>query len=88
VLYLKAVTLPDSQSYGITISEKTLENLELIYAINTTISPDRAEQAGRIESARLLMISIVENPVDESMSGTLWLFPCAVCPHLLHYASH
>jgi hypothetical protein len=26
------------------------------------------------------MIDIVEIPVDESMSGTLWLFPCAVCP--------
>jgi len=25
------------------------------------------------------MIEIVEDPVDESMSGTLWLFPSAVC---------
>jgi len=24
------------------------------------------------------MIEIVEDPVDESMSGTLWLFPSAV----------
>lgn len=29
--------------------------------------------------ARELMIKIVEDPVDESMSGTLWLFPFAVC---------
>jgi hypothetical protein len=28
------------------------------------------------------MIEIVEDPVDESMSGTLWLFPSAVCPPL------
>lgn len=24
------------------------------------------------------MIEIVETPVDDAMSGTLWLFPCAV----------
>jgi hypothetical protein len=66
------------QSYGITISEETLDNLEKIYAINTTVSTDLAEQAVRVEDARLLMIEIVEDPVDESMSGTLWLFPSAV----------
>lgn len=68
-----------SQSYGISIGEETLDNLEKIYAINVTISTDLSEQALRVEAARLLMIEIVENPVDESMSGTLWLFPSAVC---------
>jgi hypothetical protein len=34
------------------------------------------------------MIDIVEIPVDESMSGTLWLFPCAVClPHLASFTA-
>lgn len=37
-------------------------------------------QLARVEEARELMILIVEDPVDESMSGTLWLFPCAVSP--------
>jgi len=69
-----------TQSYGITVSEETLNNLERIYAINTTVSTNLTEQASRIEMARLLMIDIVEIPVDESMSGTLWLFPCAVGP--------
>lgn len=31
----------------------------------------------------MLMIDIVEIPVDESMSGTLWLFPCAVSPPMI-----
>jgi hypothetical protein len=66
------------QSYGITVGEDTLDDLEEIYAINTTVSSDPILQASRVEAARLLMIDIVEIPVDESMSGTLWLFPCAV----------
>lgn len=66
------------QSYGIAVGEETLDHLEQIYAINTTVSYGPVEQASRVEAARLLMVDIVEIPVDESMSGTLWLFPCAV----------
>lgn len=60
------------------MDEATLGHLEEIYALDTSVGPDREAQLARVEMARELMIMIVEDPVNESMSGTLWLFPCAV----------
>lgn len=75
-----------SQSYGISVDEDTLDRLEQIYALNITTAEDLTVRSVRLDEARRLLISIVEDPVDESMSGTLWLFPCAVgfCSHGFH----
>jgi hypothetical protein len=75
------------QSYGIRVDEDTLGYLEEIYALDTTVDADRGTQVARIEGARELMIMIVKDPVNESMSGTLWLFPCAVSRLLVRLIS-
>jgi hypothetical protein len=54
------------------------DNLKHLYGIDATYTTNTTEHDASLEEAQGLVVELVEEPVNEAMSGTLWLFPTAV----------
>jgi hypothetical protein len=68
--------------YGVEVSDEALAIFDQMYMINSTWTRDEEVLNPRRDNATNLLITFIEVPVDESMSGILWLFPSAVWPFL------
>jgi hypothetical protein len=75
------LTVRSDQSYGVKVSTEMSDNLEHLYGINATYTTNTTEHDASLEEAQHIVVELVEEPVNEAMSGTLWLFPTAVSGH-------
>ncbi|ORY31942.1 hypothetical protein BCR39DRAFT_524717 [Naematelia encephala] len=75
--YWGQVMIQTTSSYGIDVSDEMLGFVQDLYAINTTLSDDADEQTQRHTEASNLLYEVIQTPVNEELSGILWLFPSA-----------
>lgn len=66
------------QSYNIEISQHTFQQYLELSALNTTIDSNATIQNERVYHAAHLVEEIGNEPIVESLSGSLWLYPAAV----------
>jgi hypothetical protein len=52
--------------------------LDNLYAINATTTSNDTDLVHNYDHAQELVVELIQEPVNEAMSGTLWLFPTAV----------
>jgi hypothetical protein len=78
VLFGIRSTLTDLKSYGVKITTDMVDKLDALYNIDPTVQTNHTLQEQYIEHAQDLAIELVQEPINEAMSGTLWLFPTAV----------
>jgi hypothetical protein len=71
-------TLTVPQSYGIKITTDMVNKLDALYNIDPTVQSNHTLQEQLIDHAQELAIELIQEPINEAMSGTLWLFPTAV----------
>lgn len=55
-----------------------MRSLENLYSINVTVPSNTSLLDQRRAEAQAYLIEVVEGPVDDALSGVLWLCPCAV----------
>jgi hypothetical protein len=55
-----------------------MRSLENLYSINVTVPSNTSLLDQRRAEAQTYLIEVVEGPVDNALSGVLWLCPCAV----------
>jgi hypothetical protein len=68
----------DLQSYGLQVSGPVMKHFEELYGVNATFTGnDTLRDANRLVASSHL-VNIIQRPVEEALSGILWLFPCAV----------
>jgi hypothetical protein len=72
------LTVCSGQSYGVTVSTEMSDNLKHLYGIDATYTTNTTVHDASLEEAQSIVVELVEEPVNEAMSGTLWLFPTAV----------
>lgn len=66
------------QSYGIEVESEAIDALEKLYAVDVS-NPRNATISGqRQDTAFDLLVQVMEEPLNTSFSGALWLFPAAV----------
>ena len=78
--YLGQIVSQITQSSGIEVSEDMLSLEDSLYTINMSWPFDNATTATRRSQALSLSQQLVQIPLEEAISGTLWLFPSAVSP--------
>lgn len=71
-------TLTDIQSYGVKITTDMVNKLDALYNLDPTVQTNHTLQEQLIEHAQEIAIELIQEPINEAMSGTLWLFPTAV----------
>lgn len=52
--------------------------LDDLYAINAITTSNDTDRLHNYDHAQELVVDLIQEPVKEAMSGTLWLFPTAV----------
>jgi len=67
-----------SQSYGLEISAPVIKRFEQLYAVNATWTGNDTLRDENRQIASDHLVEIIQQPVEEALSGILWLFPCAV----------
>ncbi|ORY31965.1 bacterial low temperature requirement A protein-domain-containing protein [Naematelia encephala] len=65
------------QSYGLEVSSETLSALEDLYAVNATNPSNVTLTEIRRDRASEYLVQVIRDPLDEALSGVLWLFPTA-----------
>ena len=55
-----------------------LNSFEALYAVDSTWTVNGTLRDIRRAEASALLVNVIRDPVDEALSGVLWLFPCAV----------
>ncbi|KAK4684398.1 hypothetical protein P7C73_g5782, partial [Tremellales sp. Uapishka_1] len=75
--YFGQILLQTSNSYGIELSEKSLNTLGTLYEINSTYTTNATLEGQRRDEASALLLEIIAEPLNLALSGTLWLFPTA-----------
>lgn len=55
-----------------------MATFEQLYAVNATWQTNDTARDDQRQTASQLLVDIIQQPVEEALSGILWLFPCAV----------
>ncbi|RSH90578.1 hypothetical protein EHS25_001183 [Saitozyma podzolica] len=75
--YFGQVMVATTDSYGIKITTDMVNKLDALYNIDPTVQSNHTLQEQLIDHAQELAIELIQEPINEAMSGTLWLFPTA-----------
>ncbi|WWD06143.1 hypothetical protein V865_004228 [Kwoniella europaea PYCC6329] len=75
--YLGQIMFQVTNNYGIELDDSMVENLQSLYALNTTWSTNDTIRGKMQSEAFTLLRKIIQEPASASLSGILWLFPTA-----------
>nr|XP_019006201.1 uncharacterized protein I203_01526 [Kwoniella mangroviensis CBS 8507]OCF69662.1 hypothetical protein I203_01526 [Kwoniella mangroviensis CBS 8507] len=75
--YLGQIMFQVTNKYGIELDDTMVENLQSLYALNTTWSFNDTIRGEMQSEAFTLLREIIQEPASASLSGILWLFPTA-----------
>ncbi|WWC97372.1 hypothetical protein V866_004251 [Kwoniella sp. B9012] len=75
--YLGQIMFQVTNNYGIELDDSMVENLQSLYALNTTWSTNDTIRGEMQSEAFTLLREIIQEPASASLSGILWLFPTA-----------
>jgi hypothetical protein len=77
--YLGQIAITSFQLYSLEVPDKTYDTYQDLAAANTTTIGDSTVNNQLIQEAFYNVTEIINEPFTLALTGTLWLYPTAVC---------